>query len=109
MRGKHLHQIEGIEKPEGVIRRTLAHNDQVMLCHFELKQGASIPMHSHKPAQIGYVVFGCVRFKSGRCPEGFIVKAGDGYVFDPEEEHGAEAIEDSVYIEVFSPSRPEYA
>ena len=109
MIGKNSSQAPAVEGPDGIFRRTLVHNDEVMLCHFELKQGARIPLHHHKPAQIGYVVSGRVRFTSGRHPEGFTVTTGDGYVFNPEEEHGAEALEDSVFVEVFSPSRPEYA
>ena len=109
MQGKHLDELSGVEGPDGVLRRTLVHNDDVMLCHFELKQGATIPLHNHRPSQIGYVIRGCVRFRSDRHPDGFEVRAGDSYVFDPDEHHGAEAVEDSVFIEVFSPARPEYA
>lgn len=109
MLGKNVKQVIPIEKPPGIFRRTLVHNTDVMLCHFELKRGSRIPLHDHKPSQIGYVVSGKVRFTSGRNPQGFVVSAGDAYVFDPEEQHGAEAMEDSVFIEVFNPSRPEYA
>lgn len=109
MLGKNSNTIPGVEGPDGIFRRTLVHNDQVMLCHFELKQGAKIPLHNHPPAQIGYVVSGRVRFVSDRNPDGFEVKPGDAYVFGPHEKHGAEALEDSVFVEVFSPSRPEYA
>ncbi len=109
MQGKHHGDDIGVEGPVGVLRRTLAHNQDVMLCHFELKRGAVIPLHQHHPSQIGYVLRGRVRFHSDRHPDGFVVKAGDSYVFDPDEQHGAEAIEDSAYIEAFSPARPEYA
>lgn len=109
MQGKSLNETDGVENPPGIVRRTLAHNEQVMLCHFELKKGSSIPLHHHRPSQIGYVLRGRVRFISDRHPAGFEVAAGDSYVFDPDEQHGAEALEDSAYVEVFSPSRPEYA
>lgn len=109
MLGKNVSDVGGVEHPEGILRRTLVHNKDVMLCHFELRRGACIPLHDHKPSQIGFVVSGTVRFTTRRHPNGFVVTAGDSYVFDPEEQHGAEAIDDSVFIEVFSPSRPEYA
>lgn len=109
MLGRNHSDNTGIEGPPGVLRRTLAHNNDVMLCHFELKRGATIPLHNHRPSQIGYVLRGRVRFRSDRNPEGFEVAAGDSYVFDPDEHHGAEALDDSAFIEVFSPARPEYA
>ena len=108
MLGRHLNEATPVTGPEGVTRRTLAHNGQVMLCRFDLRQGAVIPLHRHPPHQIGYVVSGRVRFRSQRHPEGFEVRDGGTYVFDSSEEHGAEALEDSVMIQVFSPSRPEY-
>lgn len=93
-----------------MLRRTLVHNCEVMLCHFELKRGVLIPLHRHAPAQIGYVISGCVRFTtSDRNPDGFEVGPGDSYVFDPDEQHGAKILEDAVFIEGFSPARPEYA
>jgi quercetin dioxygenase-like cupin family protein len=109
MLGKNLNSAKAVAGPEGIVRRTLVHNEQVMLCHFELKKGARIPLHDHKPHQIGYVVSGRVRFTSGRNPQGFEASAGDSYVFDSSEQHGAEVLEDSVFIEIFSPARPEYA
>ncbi len=91
----------------GVMRTTLAYNPQMMLCHFNLKKGASIPLHNHPAAQAGYVISGSVRFftKEGR---DFKASAGSAYVFDPMELHGSEVLEDTVFIECFSPMRPEY-
>ena len=108
MLGKNREDAAPVEALAGILRRTLVHNEQAMLCHFELKKGSKIPRHTHQPCQIGYVISGCVRFSSARQPDGFVTRAGDAYVFDPSEEHGAEAMEDSSLIEVFSPSRPEY-
>ena len=60
------------------------------------------------PTQIGYVVSGRVRFIGATESDTFEASAGDAYVLGPEVPHGAEALEDTVYIEVFSPSREEY-
>ena len=93
----------------GVTRRTLAHNGDVMLCHFTLKKGAKIPLHSHVPSQIGYVVSGRARFIGASDSDAFEAGPGDSYVLNPNVEHGAEALEDNtVFVEVFNPSRPEY-
>jgi quercetin dioxygenase-like cupin family protein len=98
--------IDPVEKPENIFRRTLAYNNEVMLCHFEMKKGANIPLHNHEHVQIGYVIKGALRFitEKGDMP----VKMGDSYVFNSYEKHGAEVLENSEVIEVFAPCRDEY-
>lgn len=108
MKQKSLLTGAAIEQLPGVTRRTLAYNQDVMLCHFSLKRDAKIPLHSHAPSQIGFVISGRARFIGPRESEAFEVGPGDAYVLDPNVEHGAEALEDTVFIEVFNPSRPEY-
>ena len=98
--------ITPVEKPDNIFRCTLAYNDDVMLCHFEMKKGAKIPLHDHIHTQIGYVIKGALNFitEKGKMP----VKAGDSYVFNSNEKHGAEVLENSEVIEVFAPCREEY-
>jgi quercetin dioxygenase-like cupin family protein len=98
--------INPIKLIEGVIRKTLIYNDSVMMCYFLLEKNARIPIHNHKEHQIGYVIKGKIKFltKTGE----FIAKAGDSYVFDSHEKHGALIIEKAEVIEVFHPSRDDY-
>ncbi len=102
-------QLEAVENPVGILRTTMAYNDQSMLCHFRMKKGAEIPLHHHPAAQNGYVVSGKIEFKTGDGTETFLAAAGSGYAFGPDEPHGANVLEDAEVIEVFSPMRPEYA
>ena len=95
------------EGPEGIFRTTLAYNEQTMMCHFEMKKGAKIPIHHHPAVQNGYVIKGKVKFFRGE-KYSFTVEAGGSYVFDPEEPHGAEVLEDAELVECFAPMRPEY-
>jgi quercetin dioxygenase-like cupin family protein len=97
-----------VENPSGVFRATLAYNDHIMVCHYTMKKGARIPLHSHAAAQNGYVIRGRLRMTK-ETGDGFVAEAGTGYCFAPEEKHGAEVIEDSEVIECFAPMRPEYA
>jgi quercetin dioxygenase-like cupin family protein len=96
-----------IENPPGVVRTTIAYNDQLMLCHFSLKKGAKIPLHQHEAIQNGYLISGKMRmlWQTG---EQFLAGPGDGWCFNSNESHGAEIIEDSEAIECFTPCRPEY-
>lgn len=106
---KSIDNADAKEMFPGVVRKTLAYNQDVMLCHFKFAKGAKIPLHDHVPSQIGYVISGCVRFIGATDADAFEAKAGDSYVIDPSVQHGGEALEDSTLVEVFNPSREEYA
>ena len=108
MKSKHLDEGKPVEAIPGIFRKTLAYDDEAMLCHFELTKGASIPLHSHRAAQIGYVLKGRVRFLAEKHEDQFEVRPGDSYVFSADVVHGADALEDAELIEVFTPSRDEY-
>lgn len=98
--------LKPIKMIEGVYRKTLTYNDSVMLCHFLLEKEAKIPIHNHSEHQIGYVINGTIKFLTETGD--FIAKAGDSYVFDSNEKHGAIIIEKAEVIEVFHPSRDDY-
>jgi len=103
---KRIDDAKAVEFIPGIFRRTLVYNDQLMLCHFTLTKGATIPLHNHKAVQNGYVIKGKVKFIKESLS--FIAEAGCGYCFDSEERHGAEILENSEFIECFSPLRNEY-
>jgi quercetin dioxygenase-like cupin family protein len=109
MKQKSVASAKAVTMFEGVERRTLAYNDQAMLCHIQLRKGAVIPLHHHAPVQIGLCASGRVRSIGAKPQHAHEVSAGDGYVMASNEPHGAEALEDSVLVEKFCPSRPEYA
>lgn len=102
----NLADVNATEGPDNIFRTTLAFNPDGMLCHFEMKKGASIPLHNHVHSQIGYVVSGKLDFKTE--DGSFVAKTGDSYVFESHQKHGADVIEDSIVIEVFLPVREEY-
>jgi quercetin dioxygenase-like cupin family protein len=84
----------------------MAWADQVMLCQFTAKAGGTIPLHQHVHEQVGCVVSGRVEFTVDGVK--YLVGAGDGYAIPSNLVHGAVALEDSVLVEAFSPSRDEY-
>jgi quercetin dioxygenase-like cupin family protein len=98
--------IQTIKVFEGVYRKTLLYNKNLMLCHFTLKKNAKIPMHTHEEHQIGYVIKGKLKFLMEK--REFIAKKGDSYIFDSNEKHGALVLEDSEVIDVFNPAREDY-
>ena len=90
----------------GVFFKTLVYGDKSLLSEFQLKQGALIPAHQHPHEQTGYLVRGRVRFFGDEGEA--IVEPGCSWSFKGGVVHGAEALEDTLLVEVFSPLREEY-
>jgi quercetin dioxygenase-like cupin family protein len=90
----------------GVRLKSMVHGRHTHLTEVRFVAGAVVPEHSHPHEQTGYLVAGSLRFFG---PEGeTVVAPGDCWTFPSEVPHGAEALEDSVVIEVFSPIREDY-
>jgi quercetin dioxygenase-like cupin family protein len=90
----------------GVFIKTLTYGESSLLCEFQLKQGALIPAHQHPHEQTGYLVRGSVRFFGDEGET--VVEPGCSWNFKGGVLHGAEALEDSLLVEVFSPVRQDY-
>ena len=105
---KNIDDAKPVENPTGVIRKTLSYNDEAMLCRFLLQKGAQIPLHNHRATQIGYILKGKARFLAADEKDEFEAGPGQSYVFDPDFFHGTIALEETEYVEVFTPSRDEY-
>lgn len=102
----HHRDVEGILALPGIYRKPLAYSEDFNLNYFELAQGSVIPLHSHEPSQIGFVISGKVRFFTEHSE--FIAEPGHSYVFERNEKHGAEILEDARIIDVFHPLREDY-
>jgi quercetin dioxygenase-like cupin family protein len=90
----------------GVFMKVLAYGENSMLCEFQLKQGAVIPAHQHPHEQTGYLVRGSLRFFGDEGET--VVEPGCSWSFKGGVSHGAEALVDTVLVEVFSPVREDY-
>jgi len=100
-------RVKAVELRPGIFRKTLVYDENMMMCHFHLEKGAELELHSHEAAQIGYVISGKVEFfkEDGST---VLVSDGSGYYFPSWEKHGSRVLEDTDFIECFSPGRPEY-
>ena len=99
--------LEGYkELLEGIQLKSMVHGVRTHLTKVLLEMGAVIPEHKHPQEQTGYLISGRLRFFGGA--EETIVTPGDCWTFTADEAHGAEALEDTVVIEVFSPVREDY-
>ena len=90
----------------GVELKTLVHGDNTLMTEFLLEKGRQLPMHSHPHEQTGYLISGHIRLTIGSAEHD--VMPGDSWCVPGGVEHGADVVEDSVAIEVFSPVREDY-
>ena len=90
----------------GVWLKSLTHGAATHMTEVRFVKGAVVLEHRHPHEQTGYLISGSLRFFS----EGVstVVAPGDCWNWESNTPHGAEALEDSVVIEVFSPIREDY-
>lgn len=93
---------------EGIDRRII-NGDQMMLTHVYLKKGAVVPLHSHHNEQFTYVLEGVLRFWIGdEGSEPIDIRAGEVLHIPSHVPHKAEALEDTLDVDVFSPPRQDW-
>ena len=103
----NINDVKSIKVLEGIYRKTLTYNKELMLVQFILEKGAKLPRHDHEAHQIGYIISGKIKFNTEKQGE-FFVKSGDSYIFDSYEKHEAFVIEKSEVIDIFNPPREDY-
>jgi quercetin dioxygenase-like cupin family protein len=97
------------EKVSDMLDRRLITGDRVMLTHVYLKKGAIVPQHSHENEQITYILEGGLRFWIGKDESEVIdVLPGEVLHIPSFVLHKAEALEDTVDVDVFSPPRQDW-
>ena len=99
-----------VEQLNERLTRQFVHGTQAMLARLELKEGCSVPRHAHPNEQISYIASGALRFSLGSegTAEEKVVRAGEVLVIPGGLPHAAEAIEDTVNFDVFSPPRQDW-
>jgi len=97
------------EKLNDRLDRRLVTGDRLMLAHVYLKKGCVVPWHHHENEQVTYVLEGALRFWLGEEPgEEQVVKAGEVLVIPSNLPHKAEALEDTLDLDVFCPPRQDW-
>ena len=91
---------------EGVTIKTLVYGEKSLLAEIRLEKGCRLPLHNHPHEQTGYMIAGHMKLSIGG--EIVEVKPDDSWCIPAGMEHGAEILEDSKIIEVFSPVREDY-
>jgi quercetin dioxygenase-like cupin family protein len=92
-----------------LLDRRLITGQRMMLAHVYLRKGCVVPMHSHENEQLTYILEGGLRFWIGsESAESFVLGPGEVLVIPPNVPHKAEAVADTVDVDVFSPPRQDW-
>src|SRR6184192_186097 len=97
------------EKVSAMLDRRLVTGDRIMLAHIYLKKGAVVPRHQHENEQITYVLDGALRFRLGEDGAQQVdVRSGEVLTIPPNLPHTAEALEDTLDVDIFDPPRQDW-
>jgi len=89
--------------------RKLISGDRVMISHVHLDEGSIVPRHQHDNEQITYILKGALRFWIGENEEEVVdVHAGEVLHIPSNVWHKAQALEDTLDVDVFSPPRQDW-
>ena len=97
------------ERVTDSLERRLITADRMMLAHVYLDKGCIVPKHSHENEQLTYILEGALHFWIGEDgEEEVIVRSGEVLVIPSNVPHRAEAIEDTLDVDIFSPPRQDW-
>jgi len=97
------------ERVNDMLDRRLISGERVMVAHVYLKKGCIVPKHSHENEQITYILEGALKFHLGEDQrEEVVVHAGEVLHIPSNLPHQAEALDDTLDVDVFSPPREDW-
>lgn len=92
-----------------LLDRRLITGERMMLAHVYLKKGCVVPLHQHENEQLTYVLEGALRFWIGsESADSFVIGPGEVLVIPAHVPHKAEAVEDTLDVDVFCPPRQDW-
>lgn len=95
-----------LESLNPLLDRQMITGDKVMLARVLLKKGCMVPEHSHENEQLTYILEGALKFWiDGR---EIVVRSGEVLCIPSHMPHKAEAVEDTVDLDVFYPPRQDW-
>ncbi len=91
------------------IERRLITGDRLMIAHVYLAEGAVVPRHAHENEQLTYILEGCLRFFLGEDGSEVVdVAAGEVLHLPSNLPHRAQALADTLDVDVFTPPRQDW-
>ena len=101
------------EQIHPLLSRKLIHDDRLMVAQVFLKTGCIVPAHDHHNQQVTYILEGCLRFwldEHADTPGDVFVDihAGEVLTIPGGVRHRAEALEDTLDLDIFTPPRQDW-
>lgn len=105
MRVHRWENAEAVQMSERITRQMIV-GSEAMLARIVLRKGAIVPTHSHVSEQFSIILEGALKF----LVEGkeFVARAGDIVEIPSKVPHYAEALEDTIDLDVFAPPREDW-
>ena len=91
---------------DGVRRKIMGYNEQVMTVVVAFEKGAEGAAHQHPHTQSTWVASGSFEFCVDGCTQ--VVKQGDGILIAPDLVHGCICLEAGILIDTFTPMRADF-
>ncbi len=94
------------EKLSAKITRQMLNSENATVARIFLARGAIVPRHSHVSEQFSLILSGALKFtfEDGEV----VVRAGEMVFIPSNAPHAAEALEDTVDLDIFSPRREDW-
>jgi len=97
------------ERVTDLLSRKLITGERIMLAHVFLARGCIVPRHSHENEQFTYILQGSLKFWIGEDEsEVIMVRTGEVLHIPSNVPHKAEAMEDTLDMDIFSPPRQDW-
>ncbi len=92
-----------------MLDRRLITGDRMMLAHVYLKKGCIVPKHRHENEQLTYILEGTLRFWiDDEGSEPIDIRTGEVLLIPSNVPHKAEALEDTLDVDIFCPPRQDW-
>ena len=95
-----------LENLNPLLQRQFVVGQEIMLARVLLKKGCIVPEHSHYNEQLTYVLDGALKFWIDG--QEIVVHSGEVLCIPAHMPHKAEALEDTVDLDVFNPPRADW-
>jgi quercetin dioxygenase-like cupin family protein len=95
-----------LEDLNPLLQRQFVVGQEIMMARVLLKKGCIVPEHSHHNEQLTYILDGTLKFWIDG--KEIVVHAGEVLCIPSNMPHKAEALEDTVDLDIFSPPRADW-
>jgi quercetin dioxygenase-like cupin family protein len=98
--------IVPVEDLNPLFQRQFVVGEDIMVARVLMKKGCIVPLHSHYNEQVTYILEGALKFWIDG--KEIVVNAGEVLTIPRNMPHKAEALEDTVDLDIFNPPRADW-